>query len=328
MTLRGAFEWFAPPFYPAVTRQRRTCGTRWLGRRSWIGWLLGWTDRYAAVTLALALTALALTLLAGIPSPGWDHAFLHSQGWAFIAVIAWVLGWGEWSDRNLFVLPDRIRGALRQPLTAGEIDNWRRRFYNVPRDLVVGAVPAGVFLWLGGWRPQIWQSRFPSWATHPHVAKAFMGGALFLGGMLMVTMLYGLWNYLSFAAFVLRKPLTPNLERARSQLQGLTAFGLSTGFGWSVAVALFADIAARGGHSLAFAVVAALATLGFALILAPQFLAHQALIVARNTQLNLVQGDRQIRSLATMRLWIQSPVDAMLFLAQIAAAIGALAAAR
>lgn len=331
-----------PLWVPRATAARR--------RRSWIGHLFRlFGGRY--VVGSAVIGALLYTCGLGVAAlrPGFAHEYVHSHIWALAVVTAWVLAWGEWSDRALYDLPRRIQPALRTPLTDDEIDAWHRRFYDAPRDLGVGAVLAVVAVWLTLDHPEFWAKRFENWSTYPHAGKAIMSVYFIVGMLLTSTMLYGFWNYIRFANDVLRRKLNADLVVARTALQHLTSFGLATGVGWTVAIVLAADVFARSPTTLSIGFLTFLALFGFALIIVPQFLAHDALLWTRDEVLNATTRAFDVRAPAQWlsrylvgpedggararqflkevgdtRVWIYTPPQALVFLLQITTALASI----
>jgi hypothetical protein len=321
-------------------RKNRRC-------RSWIGHLFQlFRGRYILGSAAIG----GLLYLGGLGTAfagGFGHEYFHSRVWALAAVTAWVFAWGEWSDRALYDLPERVQLALRRPLTNEAVDRWYRRFYDAPRDLVAGVVlgfPVVALTWAV---PKFWKKRFAGWEAHHHLAEAILTSYFVVGALLTSTMLYGLWNYLCFADGVLRRKLNADLHVARATLQHLTSFGLATGLGWTVAVALMAEVFARAATTLSLGLLAAFTVLGFALILMPQVLAHAALQRTRDELLGatahslgepptwlrrfLFEPDElssrirdYLRELGEARVWIYTPPQALLFVVQIVGALSAI----
>jgi hypothetical protein len=309
--------------------------------RSWIGNVFRlFRGRYilgsAAIGGFLYLGGLVAALAGGL-----GHEYFHSHVWALAAVTAWVFAWGEWSDRALYDLPKKVRLALREPLTDAEVECWYHRFYDAPRDLLAGVALGAPVIALTFTIPDFWEKRFVDWKAHRHLAEAILTSYFLVGALLTSTMLYGLWNYLCFADAVLRQPrkLNADLHVARATLQHLTSFGLATGVGWTVAVALMAEVFARAATSLSLVLLAAFTVLGFALILMPQLLAHAALLRTRDELLGATvprlgepgppnepssRVRDYLRELGEARVWIYTPPQALLFLIQVGGALSAI----
>jgi hypothetical protein len=332
------------------------CNTEKARRRSWIGhFFWAFCGRYVLGSVLVGV-ALYAGGLGAASACGFGGQYLRSRIWLFAAVIAWVFAWGERSDRHLALLPDRIRGAF---LDHGDsfdalVRRWHRRLYSVPRSLLLGLALAGVFEYLTFYQPQYWQDRLPSaWSTAGHVkcAEWILTPYLLVGGVLVMTMILGFLDYMKFTFDILQHQLTFNVSLARAYLRPIALFGLETGLGWSVAVALSAGFLGSKGSSLATGVLVVLAVMGFILILAPQALAHQALAKTRDdllvkTQRELIASDRDVwisrfvrhadeetlrlrtfgSELDQYRLWIYSPVEAMSFVAEVAGTIAAVVA--
>jgi hypothetical protein len=332
-------RWF--PMW-ANTRKER-------GRRSWIGHIFRiFRGRYIAGSAVIG----ALIYFGGFGAASLghlEHQYFRSPVWALAAVTAWVFAWGEWSDRALHDLPKNLQPALREQLSEQNIDRWYSRFYDALRDLTAGAALAAPVIWLTFAEPEFWEKRFGGWSAHKHLSQAILTGYFFLGALLTSTMLYGLWNYLRFTDEILRRDLNADLHVARAALQHLTSFGLATGLGWTVAVALVAEVFARAATALSLGLLAAFTVLGFALILLPQLLAHAALLRTRDELLAvtarelgeprpanwlqrfLLQPDERstrvrdyLKELAEARAWIYTPPQALLFLIQIGGALTAI----
>jgi hypothetical protein len=279
---------------------------------------------------------------------GLGTRYLHSRVWALAAVTAWVFAWGESSDRALYDLPGNVQPALREPLARRDYDCWYRRFYDALRDLTAGTALAALVIGLTFAEPRFWTKRFPGWAAHLRLSQAILVPYFVVGALLTVTMLYGLWNYLRFADDILRRELNANLSIARASLQSLTSFGLATGFGWAIAVALVSEVFLHAAGFGALVPIAVFVLLGFALILVPQFLAHGALVRTRNELIataGQAYGERDparwsrrflvdpdepsvrardfLRELDEASEWIYTPPQALLFVVQVAAALSA-----
>jgi hypothetical protein len=334
-----AARWF--PLWVSQEKDRRC--------RSWIGHLFRLVrGRYIVGSAAIGGLLYFGGLLAAYAG-GFGHEYFHSRVWALAAVTAWVFAWGEWSDRALYDLPERVQLALREPLTGDHVEGWYRRFYDAWRDLIAGALLGAPVVALTFALPRFWQKRFGGWDAHLHLAEAILTSYFVVGALLTSTMLYGLWNYLCFADNVLRRKLNADLHVARATLQHLTSFGLATGLGWTVAVALMAEVFARAATTLSLGLLAAFTVLGFALILMPQLLAHAALVDARDellkaTALGLGEpkparwlrrfllepdelGNRvrdYLKELGDARVWIYTPPQALLFVVQIVGALSAI----
>lgn len=320
-------------------------------RRSWIGHLFRvWPIRghYLIGSVAIAVVLYVGGLVAASFRPGLAHDYVHSSIWAFAAVTGWVLAWGEWSDRALYELPIRVAPAIRRPMDESEVDYWRGRFYDTPRDLFGGVILAAVFIWLVLAKQQFWAKRLDGWAVYPHVSKLILGILLVIGSFLASSMLYGFWNYVCFAHAVLRRELVADVEVAKASLLPLTSFGLATGFGWMIAVALAAEFIAHRATSYALGGLAVLALFGFALILVPQFLAHNALLRTRDDLFRATlplterapgrwvnrfvldpdeRTDRvraYLAELSTMRAWIYTPSQALFFVVQVTIALASI----
>jgi hypothetical protein len=317
--------------------------------RSWIGHIFRlFRGRYVVGSAAIG-GLLYLGGLVAASAGGFAREYFHSRVWALAAVTAWVFAWGEWSDRALYDLPERMQLALREPLTSEDVDGWYGRFYDAWRDLVAGVLLGAPVVALTFAVPEFWKKRFDGWEAHRHLAEAILTSYFVLGALLTSTMLYGLWNYLCFADDVLRRKLTADLHVARATLQHLTSFGLATGLGWTVAVALMAEVFARAATALSLGLLAAFTVLGFALILMPQLLAHAALLHARDELLGttarrlgepkparwlrcfLLEPDElasrmrdYLKELGEARVWIYTPPQALLFVVQIVGALSAI----
>jgi hypothetical protein len=331
----------------------RHCPPQWERRRSWIGhFFWPFCGRYllgsALVGLALYVGGLTAAAIAGFP-----HAYFHSRIWAVAAVIAWVFAWGERSDRYLAALPEKIRRAFRDPDRDGfdKIErSWHGRLYSIPRSLGSGLLLAGVLLLLIFGDTGVWKERLPAtWSSdHATAAKWILATYFLFGGALAATMVVGFIEYIRFTGTVLRNDLTLNLSVARASLRHITLFGLETGFGWSVAVALTAAFVAHGAGAPEMSLLVLLALMGFALILVPQVLAHAALAKTRDellfeTQKDLVAADEaswvlrfvkepteevlRLRAFGSeldqFPLWIHSPAEGMSFLAEVVGTVAA-----
>jgi hypothetical protein len=344
---------------PSACSDDRTIGGRWFPLwvikpkdrrcRSWIGHIFRlFRGRYVVGSATLGgLLYLGGFLAADVG--GFGNEYFHSPVWALAAVTAWVFAWGEWSDRALYDLPERVQLALRQPLTNKDVERWYCRFYDTPRDLVAGVALGAPVVILTFTLPEFWEKRFAGWKAHRHVAEAILTSYFVVGALLTSTMLYGLWNYLCFADDLLqsKRKLNADLHAARATLQHLTSFGLATGFGWTVAVALMAEVFARTATPVSLGLLAAFTVLGFALILMPQLLAHSALLRTRDELLGatarslsepptwlrrfLFEPDElssrlrdYLRELSEARVWIYTPPQALLFLIQIGGALSAI----
>jgi hypothetical protein len=315
--------------------------------RSWIGHVFRlFHGRYVVGSATIGgLLYLGGLLAAGLG--GFGGEYFHSHVWALAAVTAWVFAWGEWSDRALYYLPERVQLALRRPLTNKDVARWYRRFYDAPRDLVAGVALGAPVVILTFVLPGFWEKRFAGWEAHRHLAEAILTSYFVVGALLTSTMLYGLWNYLCFADDVLRDKLNADLHVARATLQHLTSFGLATGLGWTIAVALMAEVFARAATTVSLGLLAAFTLLGFALILMPQLLAHAALLRTRDELLGatarslgepptwlrrfLFEPDElssrirdYLTELGEARVWIYTPPQALLFLIQIGGALSAI----
>jgi hypothetical protein len=344
---------------PSAWSYARTIGARWFPLwaskpkdrrcRSWIGDVFRlFRGRYLVGSAAIGLYLYLASLLAAFVG-GFGHEYFHSRVWALAAVTAWVFAWGEWSDRALYDLPERVRPALREALAVKDVERWYGRFYDAWRDLVAGIMLGAPVVALTFFVPDFWEKRFVGWKAHRPVAEAVLTSYFVVGALLTSTMLYGLWNYLCFADDVLRRKLTADLHVARAALQHLTSFGLATGLGWTVAVALMAEVFARAATTLSLGLLAAFTVLGFALILMPQLLAHTALLRARDELLAATAqrlGERKpmpwlrryvfepdelgrrarayFRELGEARVWIYTPPQALLFVVQIVGALSAI----
>jgi hypothetical protein len=317
--------------------------------RSWIGHLFRlFRGRYIVGSATIGGLLYLGGLLAAYAG-GFGREYFHSRVWALAAVTAWVFAWGEWSDRALYDLPQRVQLALREQLTCKNVNRWYTRFYDTGRDLTAGAVLGAPVVALTFALPEFWQKRFTGWEAHLHLAEAILTSYFVVGALLTSTMLYGLWNYLCFADYMLRRPLNADLHVARATLQHLTSFGLATGLGWTVAVALMAEVFARSATTLSLGLLAAFTVLGFALILMPQLLAHAALVDARDELLGatarrlgepkssrwlrrfLLEPDElssrvrdYFKELGETRVWIYTPPQALLFVVQIVSALSAI----
>jgi hypothetical protein len=317
--------------------------------RSWIGHLFRlFRGRYILGSAAIG-GVLYLGGLVAAWAGGFGSEYFHSRVWALAAVTAWVFAWGEWSDRALYDLAERVQLALREPLTSEDVDRWYRRFYDALRDLLAGVALGAPVVALTFLLPEFWKKRFAGWEAHLHRAEAILTCYFVVGALLTSTMLYGLWNYLCFADDVLRRKLNADLHVARATLQHLTSFGLATGLGWTVAVALMAEVFARAATTLSLGLLAAFTVLGFALILRPQLLAHSALVEARDELLGitarrlnepkparwlrrfLLEPDElssrvrdYFKELGEARVWIYTLPQALLFVVQIVGALSAI----
>lgn len=325
-------------------------------QRSWIGhffWLF--CGRYL---LGSAIVGLGLYFsgLAAASALGFGHSYVHSRIWVVAAVIAWVFAWGERSDRYLAGLPKKIRSAFRDP-DGDEFDavasRWHDRLYSIPRSLGAGLLLAVLFLFLIFDKPGVWNNRLPLvWSTdHLTASKWILAPYFLFGGVLAATMFVGFVEYVRFTCSALRKDLTLNLSVARASLRHITLFGLETGFGWSVAVALTAAFVARGASVPEMSLLVVLALMGFALILVPQILAHEALAATRDdllfeTQKDLVAPDDaawvaqfvkhpneevlRLRAfgaeLDQFPLWVHSPAEGISFLGEVVGTIAAVLA--
>jgi hypothetical protein len=334
-------------------------------RRSWIGHLFGlFCGSYVLGSVVPAGLLYGGGLLAATAA-GFATHYLDSRIWLLAGVTAWVLAWGERSDRYLAILPMQIRGALRDAaeIAGGEregeretyeqlVERWHMRLYSFWRSLAWSSPLIVVLEYLTIWNPDFWTKRLPpEWSTASHVAwaKGILGVYFLVGGFLAGTMFLGFAEYLRFSRAVLRRRLALNLSLARASLRHITVFGLETGFGWSIAVALAAAFFAGHRSAVATTGLVFLALMGFALILVPQVLAHEALTRARDGLLVETLGGldstdeaewvtRFVRNAdeKTLRLrafgaeldqfplWIYSPAEATSFVAEVVATVAAI----
>lgn len=80
---------------------------------------------------------------------------------------------------------------MRSPMTQDEIDAWYDRFYDIPRDLIVGALLAALLAWLTIFHSKFWTKRLDGWSVYPHVSEAVLVVYFTVGALLTIAMLYG-----------------------------------------------------------------------------------------------------------------------------------------
>jgi hypothetical protein len=308
--------------------------------RSWIGhyFRLVFGGRYVRGSIVTASTLFLGGLIAAAACGFWD-AYLDSRIWLIAVGIAWVLAWGERSDRHLYDLPRQLRPAMRAPEDPSFdelVTAWHARLYNMRRSLgwgLVGVVALGLLTYFV---PEFGIKRLPKpWHTAEHVvcAKCILIVYFGAGALLMITMLFGFRDYISFTQNVLTRELTLDLSSARASLRHITRFGLDTGLGWSVGVALSVGFFARNSSPVATGALAVLALLGFALILVPQQLAYEALARTRDELLDADARRFDVRSAGawTRRFVVEAdeetpPAEGLAFLAEIVGTAGAVIA--
>ena len=266
---------------------------------------------------------------------------------ALCTATALTLFWGAWSTREFQQFPLRMKGALRSPGPTYDeyCESWLNQIFN-PRWCVPIGLAADAALGWWFFHGSSWETYFGSAWAGPlhHDAKALIAMFLFLpAGPLLMEMLWGYWHFFRFTVRVHREELVSVPDLAAAELRPVTTYGLLTGLGWSVAVVLAIFVLEHRLHSdVVLLLILFLGAMGFALIIGPQWIAHNALVRLRESLLRAtvallpekrpldwiarnLDGDGPslrrwslVKDLRDVPVWIYSPTQALVFAVEVA----------